>query len=200
MKKFICKYAGDREDEYCAVCDGITAAMADGESVPATQCPGFEPGETEITDTNAEPVNVEPSDEVVSNETDEVKNDTTAPWEPDEKGEEKPVAKAESVVEEKPKKPVAKKETKTAKKETKEPVKTVTQSCTDLGEIVEIRVDSGISFEATSGSWYKLNYGETRRVSGDMNLDAVREDMWNRANSEIDREVADIMDSVKTTK
>lgn len=191
MKKFICKYAGDMEDEYCGVCDGITAAMADGETIPATQCPGFEPGDKEVANEPEESVDAEPVKEETTVENTEVKADDV-PFETNEK--------AEPVVEEKPKKTTAKqKQTKAVKEEVKdEPMKTTKQSCIDLGEVVEIRVDSGVSFEASAGNWYKLNYGETRRVSNDTNLDAVRKDMWDRANSEVDKGVADILESINT--
>ena len=46
----ICKYAGDPTDEYCKNCDGCTMEV-DGNSIPCTECAGYEAGENE-TDIN----------------------------------------------------------------------------------------------------------------------------------------------------
>ena len=40
-----CKYAGDLEDEYCSMCDGLNPIGDDGKAVVATACGGYEPAE-----------------------------------------------------------------------------------------------------------------------------------------------------------
>lgn len=37
-----CKYAGDPEDDYCKLCDGIKTADDEGNLIEATQCGGYE--------------------------------------------------------------------------------------------------------------------------------------------------------------
>lgn len=202
MKRFVCLYAGDKEDEYCGVCDGIMAAMANGESVPATECPGFEPGETEIPDTEAEaetevaeaePINEEPvEEEPVKEEVVEEVVEEPKPVQPKAKPVKKPVKKET--------KKETKKEEPELKKEVKKEVKTEINK-DEFSEITEIRIDSGVSFEAGNGSWFKLNYGETRKVCGSNEfIESVRKDMWDKANSEVDNQMADILSSMNTTK
>ena len=102
MKKFVCRYAGDMEDEYCGVCDGIMAAMADGKSVPATECPGFEPGDIEVSE--EEPV--EEAEPDVADEKPVEEPTDEAPFEGS--GKDKPAPKQET----KPAKEPVKKTTK----------------------------------------------------------------------------------------
>lgn len=42
-----CKYAGDPEDEFCSVCDGLNPVDDHGKAQPATACGGYEPAEQE---------------------------------------------------------------------------------------------------------------------------------------------------------
>lgn len=42
-----CKYAGDPEDEFCSVCDGLNPKDDNGKAQPATACGGYEPEEQE---------------------------------------------------------------------------------------------------------------------------------------------------------
>ena len=201
MKKFVCRYAGDMEDEYCGVCDGIMAAMADGKSVPATECPGFEPGDVEVSE--EEPVE-EAELDVANPKTPVEEPADKVPFEEDDKVESVP--KQETKPAKEPVKETTKKEEVKTKKETKQEVKKEVKSddkccCTCESEITEIRVDSGVSFEATPGNWYKVSYGETRKVSGtEDEVEAVRKAMWDKANSEVDNQVADILENLKTTK
>ncbi len=43
-----CKYAFDKEDEYCSECNGVTILL-DGQDIPATDCQGYEPEEVKET-------------------------------------------------------------------------------------------------------------------------------------------------------
>ena len=199
MKRFVCLYAGDKEDEYCGVCDGIMAAMANGESVPAVQCPGFEPSETEIpveetAEEVANAVEEQPVKEVAEEPVEETVGEAVVEKEPEpvkEKAKAKPVKKE------------TKKDTPEVKKEVKTEIKTVedVKAISQFNEVVEIRVDSGISFDAGNNNWFKLNYGETRRVCGyDEYLESVRQDMWDKANSEVDTQMREILADLNLTK
>ena len=42
-----CKFAGDPEDEFCSVCDGLHPVDDSGKAQPATACGGYEPAEQE---------------------------------------------------------------------------------------------------------------------------------------------------------
>ena len=44
MTEFRCKYAFDKDDEYCKTCDGITMDV-DGNKIPCKECAGYEKGE-----------------------------------------------------------------------------------------------------------------------------------------------------------
>ena len=96
----ICKYAFDKEDEYCQNCDGIKMEI-DGNVVSCDQCAGYEEGAEDAP--TAEPENdtkVEPEEE--------------PPFEPDEE----PTAEPEPKPEKRTKKKETTKTKSKAKKET----------------------------------------------------------------------------------
>ena len=39
---FKCKYAGDKDDNYCKDCDGIEM-LVEGNKISCTECAGYEP-------------------------------------------------------------------------------------------------------------------------------------------------------------
>jgi hypothetical protein len=174
---FKCKYAHDASDEYCKDCDGITILDGDTEASAET-CPGYEKGEEIKAE---EPVEEEP------------------------KVEEAPVAEKEPepVVEEKPKKeekkPTATKKEK--KEEIKKEVVEESKCCCESQTVevssktVEIRCDSGVSFEAKPNLWYKVAYGETRTVSAS-NVEEERKKLWDDVNREVDSQIAEIQETL----
>ena len=50
-----CKFAGDPEDEFCSVCDGLHPVDDSGKAQPATACGGYEPEEPPAPETPASP-------------------------------------------------------------------------------------------------------------------------------------------------
>ena len=50
-----CKFAGDPEDEFCSVCDGLNPVDDNGNTQPATACGGYEPEEQPAPETPASP-------------------------------------------------------------------------------------------------------------------------------------------------
>lgn len=50
-----CKFAGDPEDEFCSVCDGLHPVDDSGKAQPATACGGYEPEEPPAPETSASP-------------------------------------------------------------------------------------------------------------------------------------------------
>lgn len=56
-----------------------------------------------------------------------------------------------------------------------------------------IRAESGVSVEH-QGRWYKLSYTEERIVPASANVEVERAKLWDAVNSEVDKQVADILD------
>lgn len=50
-----CKFAGDPEDEFCSVCDGLHPVDDSGKAQPATACGGYEPEEQTAPETPDSP-------------------------------------------------------------------------------------------------------------------------------------------------
>lgn len=67
-----------------------------------------------------------------------------------------------------------------------------------LVETVEIRADSSMTVELNK-KWFKVNYGETRiiRQPDKVNIEEERNKLWNTVNGEVDKQIADIIQSFK---
>ena len=65
-------------------------------------------------------------------------------------------------------------------------------------QTVEIRADSSATVEINK-KWFKVSYGETRIINNPqkVNMDQERENIWNTVNSEVDKQIQDIIESFK---
>ena len=189
MKK--CKYAFDANDEYCKVCNGEALVNADGSTSEVTACPGYEAGSEDIAENSEEDINrVTGGDEPVEEEP------AVEEKKPVEPPKQKPVpvktpkAKEEavSVSNKKPEKAV----------EPTDPTPT-SNNVPNTSDGVKIRVESGISIEIKSGTWYKFGCSQEETVPVGTE-DARRKELWDLVNSQIDAQVAEVTEMVKNTK
>ena len=192
QKIIACIYAGDENDEYCSTCDGITMVVDEG-TLPATECGGYEaPKEEPKPNKPAKPVvtpkkatkpdntvveKVTPVEKVVENE---------IPWK-------EPKANAAEP------------------RETNEnqPAGTFTPQQNDIAPYYtkDIHAESGITMEIKNGNgtstWYKLAYGETRVVSGNLTPEEIveaKKNLWDTVNREVDTQTAEVYEMLNKAK
>ena len=180
----ICKYAFDKEDEYCQSCDGIKMEI-DGNVVSCDQCAGYEEGAEDAP--TAEPEN---ETKVESEE---------PPFEPDEEltSEPEPKPKKKTNKKETTKtKSKVKKETESKDSEKPEKVKSVSkkEEKTDGVKVTSIRFTSGATVKK-GDNYFKFVAEKDLDVSGyDGDITDVQEQLWAELNAEIDKQVEDLQE------
>lgn len=179
----ICKYAGDPTDEYCKNCDGCTMEV-DGNSIPCTECAGYEVGEDEFMDipdipeedasVDATSTNNEEKSVEKTNKTKKSNNNTAT---------NKNVKSAS-----KNKETINKKEDKAVKvKEEKKAVETVNGI-----KVVSMRYTSGATVKK-GDNYFKFIAEEEWDVSQtEQNIDDVREQLWTKLNCEVDKQIEEL--------
>lgn len=179
----ICKYAGDPTDEYCKNCDGCTMEV-DGNSIPCTECAGYEVGEDEFMDipdipeedasVDATSTNNEEKSVEKTNKTKKSNNNTAT---------NKNVKFAS-----KNKETINKKEDKAVKvKEEKKAVET-----TNDIKVVSMRYTSGATVKK-GDNYFKFIAEEEWDVSQtEQNIDDVREQLWAKLNCEVDKQIEEL--------
>lgn len=172
----ICKYAFDKEDEYCATCDGVQMEV-DGNLIPCDQCAGYEEGTEEAVDK-------EEAVETVTN---------------DEYIEEENISEPEHEhveIEEEPKKEKTdKKQTKnkTSKKK-KEVVETIKDKKVNVegAKVTSIRFTSGATVKKGDNYFKFVAEKELDLSSYDGKIEDAEEQLWADLNSQIDKQVEDL--------
>lgn len=169
-----CKYAYDPEDEVCSQCNGIQFVEST-KTYDATSCKGYEPLE-----------------EVEFQEEEK----TTLPV--------IDFKKIQKELEEPPAEP----ETLPPSEETVHPQPVnqsndSVQSPSNLPPLVpfEIHAESAITIQAKSGNgldqWYKVVYGESRRVPEGYDVEVAKADLWDTVNGEVDNQATEIIALLK---
>ncbi len=176
----ICKYAFDKEDEYCATCDGVQMEV-DGNVIPCDQCAGYEEG-TEEADTKEEAV--EEAVETVTNE-ECIEEENITEHEPE------PVE-----IEEEPKKekPSKKQTTNKTSKKKKEVVETIKDKKVNVegANVTSIRFTSGATVKKGDNYFKFVAEKELDLSSYDGKIEDVEEQLWADLNSQIDKQVEDL--------
>lgn len=170
----ICKYAFDKEDEYCATCDGVQMEV-DGNLIPCDQCAGYEEGTEEAAD----------KEEAVETVTDE------------ECIEEENTVEPEHVeIEEEPKKekPSKKQTTSKTSKKKKEVVETIKDKKVNVegANVTSIRFTSGATVKKGDNYFKFVAEKELDLASYDGKIEDVEEQLWADLNSQIDKQVEDL--------
>lgn len=171
----ICKYAFDKEDEYCATCDGVQMEV-DGNLIPCDQCAGYEEGTEEAVD-KEEAVETVTNDEYIE--------------------EENTVEEPEHVeIEEEPKKekPSKKQTTNKTSKKKKEVVETIKDKKVNVegANVTSIRFTSGATVKKGDNYFKFVAEKELDLSSYGGNIEDVEEQLWADLNSQIDKQVEDL--------
>ena len=184
----ICKYAGDPTDEYCKNCNGV-AMEVDGNSIPCTECAGYEAGKDEA-DTNEEIMNA-PAEETedssaektTNNEEKSVKETSKTKKSNNNTANSKNVKSVS-----KNKETINKKEDKAVKvKEEKKAVET-----TNGIKVVSMRYTSGATVKK-GDNYFKFIAEEEWDVSQtEQNIDDIREQLWAKLNCEVDAQIEEL--------
>lgn len=171
----ICKYAFDKEDEYCATCDGVQMEV-DGNLIPCDQCAGYEEGTEEA-------INKEEAVETVTDE-ECIEGENT-------------VEEPEHVeIEEEPKKekPSKKQTTNKTSKKKKEVVETIKDKKVNVegANVTSIRFTSGATVNKGDNYFKFVAEKELDLSSYDGKIEDVEEQLWADLNSQIDKQVEDL--------
>ena len=172
----ICKYAFDKEDEYCATCDGVQMEV-DGNLIPCDQCAGYEEGTEEAVD----------KEEVVETVTN------------DEYIEEENISEPEPEhveIEEEPKeeKPSKKQNTNKTPKKKKDVVETIKDKKVNVegAKVTSIRFTSGATVKKGDNYFKFVAEKELDLSSYEGKIEDVEEQLWADLNSQIDKQVEDL--------
>ena len=187
---FRCKYAGDKDDEYCRNCDGLNMEV-DDKSIPCTECAGYEKGE-EVNEDVSEKAEETKIDETMNPPFDETTDNTSNSPEKSSKGEK--VNKCTP----KPKKDendVNNKVTEGNEKvsKVKEEKKAVENTVKEDGmiKVISMRYTSGATIKK-GDNYFKFVSEEEWDVSQVSNVDDVREQLWAKLNGEVDRQIEEL--------
>ena len=167
-----CKYAFDREDSDCAKCNGVSIEV-NGEVYPATKCRGY------IADIKSdfETVNENNFTKEKAIETIEDIVEEELPFEMEEKSESKPPV------------PYQRKNQITPTSESEKDNEGITTKLTFMsGATISLNGDK---------LFYKFECTEERFITEDMDVAAEREKLWATVNSEIDRQLQEVIETQK---
>lgn len=183
-----CKWAGDPNDEYCKNCDGVTMEV-DGNSIPCTECAGYEAGTEEVDSTPD--MNEEIQDKVEESlPVEEEKNNNS---ENNEKPIENP-SKSDKPNNNTPKeeKPLKSKNNKATKvNEEKKAVEKTVKDENGQVKVVSMRYTSGATIKKND-NYFKFVAEEEWDVSQVNNVDDVREQLWAKLNGEVDKQIEEL--------
>ena len=187
---FRCKYAGDKDDEYCRNCDGLNMEV-DDKSIPCTECAGYEKGD-EVNEDVSEKAEETKIDETMNPPFDETVDNTSNS--PDKVSKDEKVNKCTP----KPKKDendVNNKVTAGNEKvsKVKEEKKAVEKTVKEDGmiKVVSMRYTSGATIKK-GDNYFKLVAEEEWDVSQVGNVDDVREQLWAKLNGEVDKQIEEL--------
>lgn len=187
---FRCKYAGDKDDEYCRNCDGLNMEV-DDKSIPCTECAGYEKGE-EVNEDVSEKAEETKIDETMNPPFDETADSTSNSPDKASKG-----AKVNKCTP-KPKKyenDVNNKVTEgnekvsKVKEEKKAAEKTVKED--GMIKVVSMKYTSGATIKK-GDNYFKFVAEEEWDVSQVSNVDDVREQLWAKLNGEVDKQIEEL--------
>ena len=187
---FRCKYAGDKDDEYCRNCDGLNMEV-DDKSIPCTECAGYEKGE-EVNEDVSEKAEETKIDETMNPPFDETYDNTSNSHDKASKGEKvnkctpKP-KKDENDVNNKVTE--GNEKVSKVKEEKKAEEKTVKED--GMIKVLSMRYTSGATIKK-GDNYFKFVAEEEWDVSQVDNVDDVREQLWAKLNGEVDKQIEEL--------
>lgn len=193
MKIYPCKYAFDKEDEYCCSCNGVKLVVGEAESV-ATRCHGYEADTNKnMVETDMEEIKKK-IDEVI--EEPEKDNKERKPPEPYVRKEDREETEnTDFPLDEELPFDVEEKTTDTeiVKNTTNDNTSIIEENKNNEGVTTKLIFMSGATISRDNGNtFYKFECTEERIVTPDMNVADEREKLWATINSEIDKQIEDV--------
>ena len=192
-----CKWSGDKDDVYCANCNGVTMEV-DGKEISCEECNGYEEGSEEVeTETKEEKVMEEqkepeketPKDDFTE-DMNEPEQDTTA-----ERTEtaQKPTEKTNPTNTTSNDKKAGESGNKKVEKvnEEKKAVEKTTKDENGQVKVVSMRYTSGATIKK-GDNYFKFVAEEEWDVSQVDNVDDVREQLWAKLNGEVDKQIEEL--------
>ena len=187
---FRCKYAGDKDDEYCRNCDGLNMEV-DDKPIPCTECAGYEKGE-EVNEDVSEKAEETKIDEAMNPPFDETLDNTSNS--PDKASKCAKVNKCTPKTK-KDENDVNNKVTAGNEKvsKVKEEKKAVENTVKEDGmiKVLSMKYTSGATIK-NGDNYFKFVAEEEWDVSQVGNVDDVREQLWAKLNGEVDNQIEEL--------
>ena len=192
-----CKWSGDKDDVYCANCNGVTMEV-DGKEISCEECNGYEEGSEEVeTETKEEKVMEEQKEPEKETPKDDITKDMNEP-EPDTTTErtetvQKQVKKTNPTNNTSNDKKAKESENKKVEKvkEEKKAVEKTTKVENGQVKVVSMRYTSGATIKK-GDNYFKFVAEEEWDVSQVNNVDDVREQLWAKLNGEVDKQIEEL--------
>lgn len=189
---FRCKYAGDKDDEYCRNCDGLNMEV-DDKSIPCTECAGYEKGE-EVNEDVSEKAEETKIDEAMNPPFDETTDSTSDSPDKASKGTKanKSTPKLKKGENDTNNKVTTGNEKVSKVKEEKKAVeKTVKED--GMIKVVSMRYTSGATIKK-GDNYFKFVAEEEWDVSqlSNEDIEDSREQLWAKLNGEVDKQIEEL--------
>lgn len=179
----ICKYAFDKEDEYCATCDGVQMEV-DGNLIPCDQCAGYEEGAEDANVEEATPI-VPDAEECVGDE---------APTVALENAKTDLETTKKSKTTNTMKKKTTSEISENSNEKTKEVVETIKDKKVNVegAKVTSIRFTSGATVKKGDNYFKFVAEKELDLSSYEGKIEDAEEQLWADLNSQIDKQVEDL--------
>ena len=192
-----CKWSGDKDDVYCANCNGVTMEV-DGKEISCEECNGYEEGSEEVeTETKEEKVMEEQKEPEKETPKDDFTEDMNEP-------EQDTTAERTETTQKQTKKSNPTNTTSNDKKagesgnkkvekvdEEKKAVEKTTKDENGQVKVVSMRYTSGATIKRND-NYFKFVAEEEWDVSQVDNVDDVREQLWAKLNGEVDKQIEEL--------
>lgn len=192
-----CKWSGDKDDVYCANCNGVTMEV-DGKEISCEECNGYEEGseevetekkEEKVVEEQKEPEKEKPKDDFAK-AMNEPEQDTAT-----ERTEtvQKPIEKSNPTNTTSKSKKAGESGNKQVEKvnEEKKAVEKTTKDEYGQVKVVSMRYTSGATIKK-GDNYFKFVAEEEWDVSQVNNVDDVREQLWAKLNGEVDKQIEEL--------
>ena len=179
----ICKYAFDKEDEYCATCDGVQMEV-DGNLIPCDQCAGYEEGTEEAVDKEETPM-VPDAEECSGDEEPTVALENA-------KTDLETTKKSKTI--NTTKKKTTSEISENSNEKTKEVVETIKDKKVNVegAKVTSIRFTSGATVKKGDNYFKFVAEKELDLSFYDGKIEDAEEQLWSDLNSQIDKQVEDL--------
>lgn len=183
----ICKYAGDPTDEYCKNCDGCTMEV-DGNSIPCTECAGYEAGEDEFMDIPDIPDEDASVDATSTNNEEKSVKETSKTKKSNNNTANNKNVKSTS----KNKETINKKEDKAVKVKEEKKAEEQAEISVDGIKVVSMRYTSGATIKKGDNYFKFVAEEEWDTSNVIIDIQDVREQLWAKLNCEVDKQIEEL--------